>query len=114
MIGLVESTRWHGPHWRGHLPQLVPSLAELLQAGAVATGDCLPDYEDEDSLPAGRDKQTWYIESPGHHVILLLVPDKRGFYLEDEHGDRWRPACLREILEVLRSLEIACETPLLH
>jgi len=105
MSNLVEITRWYGPGWRGYAPQLIPTCDELLAAGAVETGECVPDYGDlTDALPTERDQRTWYVESPCHTLILLLVPDLRGFYVEDERGDRWRPHCLCELGELLQGL----------
>ncbi|QKG59065.1 hypothetical protein GKZ68_20500 (plasmid) [Hymenobacter sp. BRD128] len=115
MSTLVELTRWYGPNWRGYAPQAVPAASELTQAGAVATGECLPDYGDEvEALPPERDNRTWYVESPRGTIILLLVPDRRGFYLEDEYGDRWRPANLAELLALLREMEAAPAWPVLQ
>jgi hypothetical protein len=112
MHNLTELTKWHGPHWRGHGPQAVPSCEDLLGAGAVPTGDYLPD--DDDCLPVGRDKRTWYVESPGGNIVLLLVPDERGFFLEDEDVDRWRPANLREMIDLLWAMEVAHTIAVTH
>ena len=115
MSNLVELTRWYGLSWRGYAPQAVPTGAELVHVGAVPTGECLPDYGDElNALPPARDNRTWYVESPRHIVILLLVPDRRGFYLEDEHGDRWRPADLAELLALLQEMELRSVGPSLQ
>ncbi|RZK30487.1 MAG: hypothetical protein EOO63_06615 [Hymenobacter sp.] len=108
MSQVVELTRWYGPDWRGYAQQLVPTSTELLAAGAVATGEYAADYGDPaDTLPPGRDARTWYVESPCRAVTMLLVPDKRGFYVEDGGGDRWRPSHLAELVLLLQALALS-------
>lgn len=105
MSSIIELTRWYGPVWRGYVPQLIPTCEELAATGAVETGECVPDYGDElPALPAERDQRTWYVESPCRSIVLLLVPDLRGFFLEDAYGDRWRPHCLQEMSLLLQAL----------
>lgn len=104
MVSLIEVTRWYGPEWRGYGPQCVPTPEELVAAGAVVKSDNTLD-DGESALGAVRDSRTWYIDSPRGTVIMLFVPDERGFYIADEAGDRWRPASLAELQALLREVD---------
>jgi hypothetical protein len=107
MSTLVELTRWYGPSWRGYAPQFVPRCDELLAVGAVETGEHVTDSGDPaDALPLERNTRTWYLESRCRAVTVLLVPDRRGFYVEDGDGDRWRPQHLAELIALLEGLAL--------
>ena len=104
MSNIVSDLRCFGPGKKGYAPQTVPTVEQLIAAGAEETGYTLADYDgDRDiALAEGRDTRTWVIEKGSENVIY--VPDEHGFYLENFNGNKWRPSDLDEAVTLVEEM----------
>lgn len=80
------------------MPQVVPTIDELLLINAIETGDTVL------GLPEGRDNRIWVVTDTNESINLTLVPDNHGFYLEDFNGSKWRPADLYEMNRLISEM----------
>lgn len=105
MPNIVNSLRWYGSNITKSPAQTVPTVEQLIAAGADETGYKLEEYEgynpETDALPEGRDTRTWNICSKEYDTYLMYIPDAEGFYLENYNGNKWRPEDLDECIALV-------------
>ncbi len=104
MSNIVSDLRCFGPGKKGYAPQTVPTVEELIAAGAEETGYRISEYEGSRNvtLPEGRDDRSWVLESG--EVNVTYVPDVHGFFIENFNGNIWRPSDLGEALALVEEM----------
>ena len=109
MANIVSDLRCFGPGKNGYAPQTVPTVDQLIAAGASETGYRLSEYDDylgkaAYNLAEGRDDRTWVLEDKSCDVNLVYVPDAHGFFLEDYSGSIWRPTNIDEAVTLVEEM----------